>query len=360
MKAYVASCIVGVFAYDEKGNLIDKVLFPKKIDEIADRLRKIKEGEMVKEEHKLAKTLGMAGYDEIVWNKHCEVSGITCMFEKDHLGEEKLQSEFREYAIKYKWSSTQAEINEILTKVNIALTKTKLQEVKKDRIIMQSISALDELDKTINIFSEHLTEWYGLHFPELFRLVGSHEQYAKLVFENGDKKNIPNPKLNKIAEKSGGMSFSEDDLKSIQTYSKSILDMFGMKKEITKYIEKETQENFPNISAIAGPLLAARLLNYAGGLERMAKMPSSTIQLLGAEKALFRHLRGEGKAPKFGIIFGHPYIQKADKDKKGKISRLIASKLSLASRFDYFSKEDKSKELAEELKKQVERIFGKE
>ena len=155
------------------------------------------------------------------------------------------------------------------------------------------------------------------------------------------------------------MGFSDDDMKSLQAYSKSILNLFELKEEMTKYIEKETHETVPNISAIAGPLLAARLLNYAGGLEKMSKMPASTIQLLGAEKALFRHLRGEGKAPKFGIIFGHPYIQKADKDKKGKISRLIASKLSLASRFDYFSKTDKSEELTKDLEERVEKILGK-
>ena len=357
MKAYVASCIVGVFAFNEDGELIDKVLFPKKVEEVAEILSKIKEGELVKEEHKLVKALSMAGYDEIVWSKHNEVSGVNTLFQKNHLGEERIQSEFRGYAIKFKWANTQAEINEILTKVNIALTKTKLREVKKDKIIMQAISSLDELDRTINIFSEHLTEWYGLHFPELFRLIGSHEQYAKLVSESGNKKNIPNPKLNKVAEKSGGMDFSEEDMKIIQSYSKSILEMFKIKEELTKYIEKETTENVPNISAIAGPLLAARLLQYAGGLEKMAKMPASTVQLLGAEKALFRHLRGEGKAPKFGVIFGHPYIQKADKDKKGKVARLIASKLSLASRFDFFSKIDKSVELKKELEEQVEKVL---
>ena len=357
MKAYVASCVVGVFAFDDKGKMIEKVLFPKNTNEIAERLEKIRAGELVKEEHKLAKTLSMAGYKELVWNKHCEISGIACRFEKDNLAEEKLQSEFREYAIKFKWASTQAEINEILTKVNVALTKTKLREVKKDRILMQAIAALDELDRTINVFSEHMTEWFGLHFPELFRLVGAHEQYAKLIAENGNKKDISNPKLNKIAEKSGGMDFSENDMKTVQSYSKVILEMFKIKDELTKYIETEAKKEMPNIATVAGPLLAARLLQYAGGLEKMAKMPASTIQLLGAEKALFRHLRGEGKAPKFGVLFGHPYIQKAEKEKKGKVARLIASKLSLAARFDYFSKTDKSEELKNDLENQVGKVL---
>ncbi|MBU1135833.1 MAG: C/D box methylation guide ribonucleoprotein complex aNOP56 subunit [Nanoarchaeota archaeon] len=357
MKAFVASCIVGVFAFNEDGELIDKVLFPKKVEEVAERLSKIKEGDLVKEEHKLVKALSMAGYDEIVWSKHSDVSGVNTVFQKSNLGDDKLQSEFRGYAIKFKWANTQAEINEILTKVNIALTKTKLREVKKDKIIMQAISSLDELDRTINIFSEHMREWYGLHFPEMSRLVSTNEKYAEIITANGKKFNIPDKNLNKTAEKSGGMDFSDEDIKTIRAYSKSILDMFKLKEEVTKYIENETKNEMPNISAIAGPLLAARLLQYAGGLEKMAKMPASTIQLLGAEKALFRHLRGEGKAPKFGVIFGHPYIQRADKDKKGKIARLIASKLSLASRFDFFSKTDKSADLKKELEEQVEKTL---
>jgi len=357
MRAYIASCIIGIFAFDKNGKLIEKLIFPKDADEIAEKLSRIKAGELINEEYDLVKKLSVVGYKEIVWNKQKEVTGMNCIFEKDNLAEEKLQSEFRSYAVKFKWASTQAEINDILTKVNIALNKTKLREIKKDKIIMQSISALDELDRSLNIFSEHLREWYGLHFPELSHLMSSNEKYVEMVTDNGDKKKISDKQLIKTAEKSSGMPFSEEDMKAVQEYSKTIFEMFRLKDELTKYIEKETQENVPNITAIAGPLLAARLLSYAGGLEKMCKMPSSTIQLLGAEKALFRHLRGEGKAPKFGIIFGHPYIQKADKEKKGKIARLLASKLSLAARIDFFSKDDRSAAMKKDFEEHAEKIL---
>src|SRR4030065_417735 len=112
----------------------------------------------------------------------------------------------------------------------------------------------------------------------------------------------------------------------------------------------------PNFSAVAGPLLGARLLSVAGSLDRLAMMPSSTIQLLGAEKALFRHLKGEGKAPKYGILFGHPLIQQATKETKGKVARLVAAKLSIAARLDRFAGKDEGESLRKQLEESMRKI----
>jgi nucleolar protein 56 len=183
--------------------------------------------------------------------------------------------------------------------------------------------------------------------------VQSHEKFAELVLQ-GRKEDLS--EFRKLAESSAGMDFTDEDIGQMQELGQVVIKLFGAKKSLTKYVETKATEAMPNFSAVAGPLLGARLLSVAGGLDRLAMMPSSTIQLLGAEKALFRHLKGEGKAPKYGILFGHPLIQQAPKEQKGKVARLLAAKLSMASRIDKFSGKDQGESMRKELEESVRNI----
>jgi len=350
---------MGSFAFDADGKLIDKELFPKRIEVIVEKVKQARAGEVLPEEKEIIQRLAKKGIMEIVWDKKAEVKGVSCVYKKDNLASEILQNQFRKLAMDSRWASSQAELNEILSKVQIELTKKELKKEKKDVMIMRVISIIDELDKTLNTLSELLREWYGLHFPELAKEVGSNERFAELITKHGDKDNIEEKGLKELAEKSSGMPLSDDDTRELQGFSKNMLNLFEEKKRLTKYLENLTKETIPNLSATAGPLLAARLLALAGGLDKISKLPSSTIQLLGAEKALFRHLRGEGKAPKYGVLFGHGYVQNAPKEMKGKIARMIASKLTLAARFDRFSEKDKGEELRKELEEQIKKIKPK-
>jgi nucleolar protein 56 len=356
MRAFVGTCFVGSFAFDAEGKVIDKELFPKKIEVIVEKMKKSRAGEVLPEEEKIIQRLAKKGIKEIVWDKKAEVRGVSCIYKKDNLAMEALQNQFRKLAMDSRWVSSQAEINEILSKVQIELTKKELKKEKKDFMIMRVIGIIDELDKTLNTLSELLREWYGLHFPELAKEVGSNERFVELIAEHGSRENIDDKKLKELAEKSSGMPLSDDDIRELQGFSKTIITLFEEKKKLTKYLEKVTKETIPNLSATAGPILAARLLALAGGLDKISKLPSSTIQLLGAEKALFRHLRGEGKAPKYGVLFGHGHVQKAPKELKGKVARTIASKLTLAARLDRFSDKDKGEELRKELEEQIKKI----
>jgi len=344
MKAYIGTCVMGSFAFDSKGKALEKRLFPKEPELIALKLAKART-ELIPEEKEIIEILKKKGVKEVL-----------SRFEKDETADRILQSGFRKLALELKWVSSQAELNQILTKVNIELTKSKIREVKKDRIVIQAIGMLDELDRVINVFSERLREWYGLYFPELERTVQSHEKFAEIV-SLGRKENLK--EFQSLASKSAGMEFSEEDIRQMQDFAESVLGLFEIKKGLTKYLEKSMAQAMPNFSAVAGPLLGARLLSVAGSLDRLSMMPSSTIQLLGAEKALFRHLKGEGKAPKYGILFGHPLIQQAPKEQKGKIARLVAAKLSLAARLDRFSGRDESESLRRELEESARKISGK-
>lgn len=355
MRAYVATNIMGVFAFDEKGSLLEKVLFPKDPEQIAERLAKSRSGEIIKEEHELLRALKARGIVEVAWDKRAHSNIINTVYEPENPGKTALQDQFREFAMEFKWAVTQAQLNEMLTKVNILLTKVKLKEEKKDKILMRAVSAFDEVDRELNTLSELLREWYGLYFPEAVTSVKSNERLSELL-KHGKRGSIPDKEIAGLEARTSGMEFSEADLKAVSSFAESIHALFQRKKELSDYIESAAKEALPNMSAVAGPVIACRLLNLAGGLEKMAKMPASTIQLLGAERALFRHLKEKSRAPKYGALFAHPYIQQAPKERRGKVARLISAKLSLAARTDYFSKEDKSEEFKRELERQVKRF----
>ena len=154
------------------------------------------------------------------------------------------------------------------------------------------------------------------------------------------------------------MPFSEDDLKAVREYAQSVHGLYTLRESLNTYIKKASKDAIPNLSAVAGPLIACRLLSIAGGLERLAKLPSSTMQLLGAEKALFRHLKSKDRPPKFGVIFAHPLIQNAGKSDKGRMARLLASKLVMAARADFYTGNDMSEKLLADLKVKSSRPGG--
>jgi nucleolar protein 56 len=355
MKVFVATNVIGAFAFDDKRKIVHYVLFQANPELIAGRLNQVKKGEIVPEEETLLHDLLRSGCKEVVWDKKIDFPGIKCLYEPDNAGQIALQQDFRRLAIDLGWAGSQAELNKLLSRVNVMLTKQELRRPKHDRILMHAIGVVDELDRVINTLSERMREWYGLHFPEADKLVQSHEHLARIIHEQGSREKIKEKQLMRYSGVSSGMPFSEQDMSAVQEYAKSVSVLYKTREYVAEYIKKGSRRVFPNLSAIAGPLIASRLVSHAGGLEKLAKMSASTIQLLGAEKALFRHLRGRGKAPKFGVIFAHPSIQKAKKNEKGKVARLLASKLTMAARADFYTGKDISARLVADLKAKMKR-----
>ena len=350
MKVHVATGILGAFAFDEKGTLVHYVLFPPNEELIAERLKQVRKGDLIPEEEALLKELANSGCNEIVWDKKVDFPGMECLYEPDNIAKKVLQRDFRKLATDLRWVSSPAELNRMVSSINILLTKTELRKPKKDRILMQAVGVVDEADRTSNTLTERMREWYGLYFPEACTLIKSNEQLAKVVYEEGERDKITDKNVQKYAKVTAGMPFSESDLGAVREYAKAIMELSKAREYVAEYIRTESKEAMPNLSAIAGPLIACRLVVQAGGLEKLAKMSSSTIQLLGAEKALFRHLRGEGKSPKFGVIFAHPAVQNAPREERGKMARLIAAKLSMAARADFYTGKDISAKLLSDLK----------
>jgi len=350
MRAYLATCILGVFAYDEKGKLIAKRLFKKDPRYIARALDRVQKW-LLPEEKELIDSLSKKGYD-IAWSKRLKIKGIKTLFVQENPGQEALNKDFRKLALELKFVSSQTELNQLLTQVQVARTKAQLRGVGRDRILMRVVGVIDELDKELNNLTERLREWYGLYFPEAAKHIKSNEVFVQAA-SLGRREAIKD--LKTLAKTSAGMEFSPQDISSVSAFAKQLTSLFKTRKKLLKYLENVSKGVIPNTSAVAGPVLACRLLALAGGLEKLARMPASTIQLLGAEKALFRHLKEKTKAPKYGVLFNHPYIQQAPKNKRGKVARLIAAKLSLAARVDFFSKEDRSEKMKVELEEQIKK-----
>lgn len=352
MKAYVITTPLGVFGVSEEKEIVEFEKFPEDPKKVAKKIVKSERG-VIEEERKVYKKLSSKGFDTF-FTVYKEGYG----FEKNDEIENFLKEKLRNFAIKKGIFKNEKELNEFLTKVSIEISKERIKvSVSKDVLIMQVVRALDEIDRVLNIFVERLREWYGLHFPELDKAIENHRKFVELVSKFGKRENMKG--WEKLARESVGIEISKEDEKILKEYATYVLNLFELRKKLGGYLEKLVREIAPNLQTIAGTVLAAKLINKAGGLEKLAKMASSTIQLIGAEKALFRYLRGKGKSPKHGIIFTHPYIMKAPKKLRGKIARALASKLSIAAKIDYYSKEYRGEELKKDLEKKIREILEK-
>lgn len=355
MRAYIVTTFIGSFALDENNKIVSFKLFPKDPAKAAEKY-KLSEIEVIDEEKLLTTEIWKRGFKDFIYAvrkpeiHHAEPGNAAETFVKENL---------RKLAVDYKFVKDQSEFNQFLTKLNVELTKVKIRKaVGRDSLIMQAIGATEELDKSLNILIERLREWYGLHFPEMDRIITNHETFAKIVENFGNRKNIEYEEVKKIKNDSMGIELKEEDTKTIQEMAKQITELYALREKIAKYIDKTLEEVAPNMREIAGPMLAAKLIAKAGGLEKIAKFPSSTIQLLGSEKALFRFLHGKGKSPKYGIIFSHPLIQNAPFEKKGKMARILAAKLSLAAKVDFYSHEDRSEKMKKDLNEKVKEVLS--
>ena len=231
--------------------------------------------------------------------------------------------------------------------VNFVDTKKDLQNsVKKDNMIIHCINSIDELTKAINLLVKRLREWYGLYFPELHARVSNNEAFARLVVQKD--KELLMQEL-KVTESLGG-KIAEEDLAIIKQFAEKISLLVKQKEENEEYLHKLMDEYCPNLQAVANTLLAGQLIAHTGSLKKLAEYPSSTIQILGAEKAIFRHMKTKASSPKHGLIVNHPLLASARASEKGKIARNVAAALSKAARVDYF-KGDKNigKKLRDDL-----------
>ena len=248
--------------------------------------------------------------------------------------------------------------------------KVKFSVQKNDSHIIQAIATLDHLDKAINTFSMRVREWYSWHFPELIRVVSENHLYAKLALFIGDKKRLSDKDLHDLAAQvnddaeiaqsiidvakvSMGQDISVTDMDNVTTFAKRVVSLANYRKSLYSYLVSKMGVVAPNLAALIGEVVGARLISHAGSLTNLSKYPASTVQILGAEKALFRALKTKGNTPKYGLIYHSSFIGKAGQKNKGRISRCLANKCSIASRIDNFS-EAPTRKFGDALRKQMD------
>ncbi|KAH6896684.1 NOSIC domain-containing protein [Thelonectria olida] len=248
--------------------------------------------------------------------------------------------------------------------------KVKFSVTRNDNHIIQASATIDFQDKGVNQFFMRVREWYGWHFPELIKIVSDNLTYSKLVLAIGDKKSLNDDKLHDLAAIVGedgdvaqaiidaakvsmGLDISEADLEIVKGFAQAVVKQAENRKSTSLYLEKKMNLVAPNLQTLIGTPVAARLISHAGSLTNLSKYPASTLQILGAEKALFRALKSKSNTPKYGLIYHSSFIGKANVRNKGRISRYLANKCSMASRIDNFSEEPSTK-FGEALRQQVE------
>jgi len=257
-------------------------------------------------------------------------------------------------AIECRFVESSAEYHSLLHEVTLEAAKLQVSgALTPDQRIIQAVEALDDINETTNSLSERLFEWYGGYFPES-GLNG--EALALFIAKYGSRENIgsEDPLYSKSRNSMGAKLEAADEI-LLKGFSESVCSLYERKRQIEAYIQDSMGSIAPNLNLIAGPMLGTRLISIAGSLEKLANFPSSTIQVIGASRALFKHLRARAPSPKHGIIYSHPLINTAPWWVRGKIARALAAKLSLAARIDFYSGE-KDASLVEKLETKVQQI----
>jgi nucleolar protein 56 len=377
VKATIVESVIGVFGFGEDNKLAEKVFFPKDPQETAEKLRKIEEGKLIEEISSLIDKLRAKGYTHFVFENQemarsaGEKLGIEVGTEASSEAGRLLRENLEKFALEYGFVEKPEQLRVQVHTISVELAKMKVKTTveRRDLLVAQAVLTVDDLDKSLNLFMSRIREWFGLHYPELDRLLDKHETYARLVVNLGTRENftaenleeegLPKAKSQTMAEvaaASMGADLGDEDLAQIQSMCRNVLGLYSVRQSLENYVDSVMEEVAPNTKAIAGSLLGARLIAIAGGLMNLAKLPASTMQVLGAEKALFRSLKTKARPPKHGIIFQHPLIHDAKRWQRGKIARALAGKLSIAARVDAFSGKYAGDELKADLDKRIEEI----
>ena len=362
MEFYITQCIAGFIAFDENLQIADYKLF--KDDEVGSNLIKIEENEILNEEIELINgiKLDLEGGDKIIIEttkrksqyKELENYG-NIEVKTPNKGGEHLRSNIEDVFEEIGLSKSQDEI--IQTYEKLAIYKIKKSSQEEDKLLIQAINSVDDIDESISKLIERIRDWYTIYFPEM-DTISNNETYIKLIAESENREDILenfNEHFTEEIEESTGADIEEDDLLMLKSFAESIYSLQKSRKELETYIDSKMEAIAPNLRDLLGSTLGAKLIAHIGSIKRLATYPASVIQIMGAEKAIFRHLKTGERPPKHGLIFQHPSVRGAKWWNRGKIARNLALKITLAVRKDVFSGEY-NPSIAEDYLKKVEQI----
>lgn len=317
----------GVFLVDEKTNrIVNKILMPSDPDETAGKLADIQKGSILPEERRITE-------------------GIAKLYVSD-----RRQSELGKpmlYDSSFIKPETFGFTDDTMHQVMLRLGKLRTSEpIARDNNLVQAIRNLDDTIETANLLNERLHEWYGMHFPELADMAKD-RRYAQLISEHGSREGVL--EFLESDMQSIGSDFEPDDMAAVMDLATMLCKIYDDKERIEAYIASIVTETCPNMCALLGGPISARLISLAGGLKRLSSLPSSTLQLLGAEKAMFRHLKTGKRPPKHGVLYQCPDVHRAPYWQRGNIARALAGKALIAAKVDEYHGEFIGDKLKEEF-----------
>ncbi len=376
MKSYIADTLIGIFAFDETGNILNFIDFDGDNVKIIEFYNAIETNVILKIYEDFLLELTNSGFNEFIFdNKRLELLtstnlGYNTIFKNLSMELKNFRLTLEHQLKKIGIVKSQTEILRQYKEISEQLTKIKVSQAggKADIIIIQIITTVDIIKKSLNLFSARLREWYGLHFPELTdKIIDDDIILASLVSTLGyrNKFTLENLKKNfdlkertieKLTQQASESMGADIDLTIIQNYAHQIIALDRYRQELEIYLEDLVEKTAPNINAIIGSLIGAKLIAKAGGLRKLAFMPASRIQLLGAEKALYRFLKTGEKRPKHGLIFQWNQIRSAKVSHRGNIARIVAGKIGIAAKVDFFGGEFIGDILTKQVKEKIEEI----
>lgn len=370
LKATLLVSIIGVHAFDEENEVIAEAHYSRDVKQIARALTRLRDGEVTGEAADVLGQLRRLGVEEVsVQNETLvapiEEEGFSASVDAAPAAGEYLRGNVQHMAVEAGFINSVKKFGEFSHAVNTEVARAEVHEALSEResLLVPTVQLLEEMDAVLNTLSGRMREWYGVHFPELGRRVDDHREYARIIKTFGDRSRITVQGLQELsfkkkdaerivtaAQASMGAALDLDDVARVQSFVENLLSLYRGRDELTEYVSGLTEEIATNVAYLAGPVLGAKLIQKAGSLRRMAMMPSSTIQVLGAEKAMFRALKTNAKPPKHGLLFQHPYVHGAPRGRRGNRARSLAAKIAIAARADVFSGEF----IAEDLRRQLE------
>jgi len=380
LKAYLIDSPAGLFLLEKTGKISERALFAHNPSDAAAQLKQVLNGELPTESSAFGQRLSQIELDQVTVDSEPLARLARSIVKAKVVQDEsdptisKLRNRLPSILVRLRIIESKDEYEEFVREVSLELAKTAITEAttKRDLYAIQTVRSIEDLDKILNLLAGRVREWYGLHFPELDRLVEKHDSYIRLVHSLGARESfsydalaklgIPQDKATQIsasAEKSSGAEMSGTDLEWLREVCGTVLQLYSLREAAEKYTDKIMEEVAPNMTSVLGAVLSAKLISMAGGLENVAKMPSSTLQVLGAEKALFRTLKTGARPPKHGIIFQYAPIHQSPKWLRGKIARAVAGKLAIAARMDAYGGGDKGQRLKEALEKKILDLKGR-
>ncbi len=376
MSVYLVDTVFGMFILDANGEVLDELIVYPDVDLATSHRMDINEERIAETMKHVVETLSRLQPKEVVVEDTRLARILSVMSIPTRVDESSktifwFRGMLRDYLVNHGKIESEAALFAFLREVALRLARLviSIESGRMDLLIKQAIDAIDEIDKCVNLVTMRTREWYSMYYPSLSRLIEEHSLFVELVkqgytkttltqevlVERGLSQSTANTIMNALANDVGA-ALQDRDLEPIRAIATAVQHLYEARNELERYVEVTMGTTAPNITALVGPIVGARLISLAGSLMDLARLPSSTVQVLGAERALFRSFKTGTGPPKHGVIFQVPEIYTAPYWQRGKIARALAGKLSLAAKIDVFTARNSGDVIKAGFQRRVEEI----